>query len=323
MYNLVSVIMPAYNVAEYIGASIESVINQTYLNWELIVINDGSTDDTLNRTKKWAEKDPRIRFYSQENGGVSRARNKGLSLAKGDYVAFLDADDLWKPEFLEKLLHAKNDAALVYCGYERLFTNGKYEQRKNNFANGQILLEFLQCSSHVWIGSFIVTKKLLDEHEISFTDGCRFSEDFEFITKILTVTQCNSTPEYLAIYRQRPGSAMESKLPVDFIHNIRARIRIFNYIQNHYTNINEINVSLHQWFDTEIIKFLWKMLKYGCYKDVMASIDNEVENKLKQINQTTLKRKDRSRYRIIMLKNIILWKIIMTFKNLINPSAAS
>ena len=89
--NLVSIIMPAYNVEKHIASSISSVLNQSYNNWELIIINDGSTDETEQTIKLF--KDKRIKYFKKQNGGVSSARNLALIKMQGDYFCFLDADD--------------------------------------------------------------------------------------------------------------------------------------------------------------------------------------------------------------------------------------
>jgi glycosyltransferase involved in cell wall biosynthesis len=318
MQGLVSIIMPAYNVEKYIGAAIESVINQTYANWELIIINDGSTDGTANVAKKMAEKNPRIKLYSQENGGIARARNKGLTFAQGEYIAFFDGDDLLKTEFLEKLIHAKDGANLVYCGYERLYPNGKCNKTKNNFANGWLLPEYLQGTSYFCNGTYIVDKKLLDDKNIKFADGCPFGQDIEFAMKILTTAQTKSVPEYLTMYRYRPGSVTKSKWTIeDRIQSVHARIRGLDYIREHCVRINEIDELLCQLHATIIIKFLWFALKYGYYSDAMTLINTTFANDLGRINQSKLKFKYVLRYRIIMSKNILLWKTFGFLDNLL------
>ncbi len=100
----VSVVMPAFNVAPYIGAAIASVLAQTFQDWELIVVNDGSTDDTVEAAQAWVDSDSRIRIYHRENGGISAARNTALEHATGQFIAILDSDDLWQPAFLEAQL---------------------------------------------------------------------------------------------------------------------------------------------------------------------------------------------------------------------------
>ncbi|CAN5659963.1 hypothetical protein BH23ACI1_BH23ACI1_01340 [soil metagenome] len=100
----VSVIMPAYNVAPYIGAAIESVCAQTHTALELLVVDDGSTDDSCAIATRWAERDSRVRVLRQPNGGISSARNAGLRVSAGAVLAILDSDDLWHPEYLEAQL---------------------------------------------------------------------------------------------------------------------------------------------------------------------------------------------------------------------------
>lgn len=100
---LCSVIMPAYNSEKYIDEAIESVIRQTYKNWELIIVNDASTDDTEKIIKSYEEKDKRIKLISlAENQGVANARNMAIQIAEGRYIAFLDADDYWEKEKLQE-----------------------------------------------------------------------------------------------------------------------------------------------------------------------------------------------------------------------------
>ncbi|MHB1213706.1 MAG: glycosyltransferase [Thiobacillus sp.] len=121
MTPLVSIIMPCYNAVAHLPSSIASVLAQTFSDWELIAIDDGSTDSTLAWLK--AQDDPRIRVHSQPNQGVSVARNAGLAKASGVYVAFLDADDTWDVHFLGKMvatLQANPDARLAYCGWQNL-----------------------------------------------------------------------------------------------------------------------------------------------------------------------------------------------------------
>ena len=112
---LISIIMPAYNAGKYIKESIESVFNQTYQNWELIIIDDGSTDNTSEVVQPFLIKDRRIQYYLQENGKQGKARNAGIKRSKGNLIAFLDADDVWMPAKLQAQIGVlkQNDADLV------------------------------------------------------------------------------------------------------------------------------------------------------------------------------------------------------------------
>ena len=104
IYPLISVVIPAYNAGQFLDETLESVLSQTYENWECIIVNDGSTDNTESIAKKWCEKDARFCYFYKENSGVSDTRNLGIKEARGEYIAFLDADDLYMPNFLDVCL---------------------------------------------------------------------------------------------------------------------------------------------------------------------------------------------------------------------------
>lgn len=122
---LVSVIVPAYNIEKYISRCLDSIIVQTYKNLEIIVVDDGSKDKTVEILDNYEKKDSRVKIIHKENGGVSSARNKGLDIAKGDYIGFVDGDDSIEPnmyEILVKLLEEEN-ADIAHCGYQMIFPN--------------------------------------------------------------------------------------------------------------------------------------------------------------------------------------------------------
>lgn len=126
---LVSVIMPAYNAEEYISEAVQSVMAQTYTNWELLILDDCSTDSTADKARCFSDLDPRITLYSNpKNIGVALTRNKGMALAKGSWVALLDSDDIWHKDKLEKqLVAAENTGAdIVYCSYSLMDKNGEH-----------------------------------------------------------------------------------------------------------------------------------------------------------------------------------------------------
>ena len=112
---LISVVIPAYNAEQFLDETLESVLSQTYENWECIIVNVGSTDNTEEIAKKWCEKDTRFRYFYKENSGTSDTRNLGIKKARGEYIAFLDADDLYMPNFLEVCLEnlVEKDVDLV------------------------------------------------------------------------------------------------------------------------------------------------------------------------------------------------------------------
>ena len=130
---LVSIIMPAHNSEQFIGMAIDSVRAQTYQNWELIVINDQSTDRTCEIVKKYEQHDKRISLHDSDyhNGMPSAPRNTGVRLAKGRFISFLDSDDLWTSTKLEEQLPLfdKEKVVIVYSNYEKIDENGKSNNR--------------------------------------------------------------------------------------------------------------------------------------------------------------------------------------------------
>jgi glycosyltransferase involved in cell wall biosynthesis len=118
---MISIIVPVYNVEKYLRTCIESIINQTYTDWELILVDDGSPDNCPQICDEYAARDARIRTVHRENGGQSAARNSGLSVQKGDFIAFLDSDDFWHERYLEIMMATliKDDADIVQCSYLR------------------------------------------------------------------------------------------------------------------------------------------------------------------------------------------------------------
>lgn len=127
MNEKVSIITPCYNGARYIAETIESVLAQDYTDWEMIIVNDGSTDDSQQIIEKYASSDDRIISVNQKNGGSANARNHGIRLATGRYICLLDSDDLWYPQFLSEqlaFLHEKN-AAVVCASYEHIDGNSQ------------------------------------------------------------------------------------------------------------------------------------------------------------------------------------------------------
>ena len=119
---LASVVTPCYNGARYIGETIESVLAQTYPRWEMIVVDDGSTDGSGGVVAPYAEADGRIRYVRQENAGSAAARNNGIRRARGQYIALLDADDVWSPRFLERQIAFMRErgAVCVACSYDHI-----------------------------------------------------------------------------------------------------------------------------------------------------------------------------------------------------------
>ena len=146
----VSIITPCYNGEKYISETIESVIAQSYLNWEMLIIDDGSEDDSIEIIRKYANVDQRIHMLQQKNSGSAAARNNGIRNATGQYIALLDADDIWLPDFLEKQIAfmKKKDACVVYCSYARINEKSQ-EILRPTFAKSEIATKEMRVMNQI------------------------------------------------------------------------------------------------------------------------------------------------------------------------------
>lgn len=202
--DLISVVMPAYNAAEYVSQAIESVIRQTRTDWELIIVDDGSSDDTGEIVLPFL-RDERIRLVTQTNGGVSRARNRGIDLARGNWVAFLDADDIWLPEKLEKQMAVvKQHPEVGVCG-TAMETIGREGRTIESFSEvdffGQASRRLVTGSLSFPLSSGLVRKELFDRAGYFDEQISSFSEDYDFWLRASLVCPFYKIGEVLIRYR--------------------------------------------------------------------------------------------------------------------------
>jgi glycosyltransferase involved in cell wall biosynthesis len=199
----VSVVIPAYNSMEYLPATIASVLEQTFTDFELLIINDGSTDDLV----AWAAHitDPRVRLISQDNQGVSVARNRGITASQGKYIAFLDADDLWEPTKLEKQVRCfENDPEVGLVDTCIFFAD---EQGNRGgvggglYESGNVWTEILQRNL-LWCGSTPLVRRDCFETVGLFDTDLRSAEDWHMWTRIASRFSFAIIKEPLVYYRQ-------------------------------------------------------------------------------------------------------------------------
>ncbi|MCM3610490.1 glycosyltransferase [Planococcus sp. MERTA32b] len=209
----VSVIMPVYNKAGRLRFSIESVLQQTFKDFELIMINDGSTDSSHEIAIEYKRKDSRVVYFKQRNQGVSVTRNNAIDLARGEYISFLDADDALHPDFLSKMVWKAGGENVCYCGHSYVTEQGRKKARIN-FAEGDILEKFLLNTCNPHLNSWLIKKSFLDEHGIRFSPGVSWGEDMIFFSKVLVnETEVLAVQDYLTEYHiGQPGSLSENSM---------------------------------------------------------------------------------------------------------------
>jgi glycosyltransferase involved in cell wall biosynthesis len=232
--------MPAYNAAATIGAAIESVQAQTRPDFELIVVNDGSTDDTVRRVEPYLE-DARVKLISQENLGQPTARNTAIAAARGAYVSLLDSDDLWLRRYLETMeatLHSETDAAVAYTDawvldqptgrIARETAMSRWHPALPPTDPPSFLRALLERGNFVFVGATIRRSTLDDVG--SFRADVQGVEDFELWLRIAAhgyrFARC---PVNLAIYRRRPG-----QVSADRERMRRVADRVFGIVVEEY-----------------------------------------------------------------------------------------
>jgi len=213
---LVSVIVPCYNAAPFVAETILSVVAQTYQHWEIILIDDGSKDNTIDVIQPFLE-DTRIKLHIQENQGVSATRNRGISLAQGDFIAFLDSDDVWKPEMLHRLLEIFQKYPDVgVCGSLAIFIDADGHPIGKQASNGQ---DFYGWASAPFVSRKLafnlssmvrrsVCERLQSEQGYCFDEVITsLAEDFDFWLRCSSFTPFYQIDDWLFFYRQWGGNA--------------------------------------------------------------------------------------------------------------------
>lgn len=245
---LFSIIMPVYNTEKYITKSIESVLNQTFTDFELICVNDKTKDKAFDICKEYSKKDNRIICIDlASNVGVSETRNSGLEIARGKYVCFLDSDDELKKQSLEELndVIQENKPQLIIFGYQNIYSDKSTssvlasldsqlldKSSINKFVLTKFKHELLSC-----VGSKVYETKFLKDNKIRFEDKYRYNED---VAICLSALACSKNAYYLNkdlyIYNRREaGSTMSSYKPNIFNSLFLARELYISFISD-FTN---------------------------------------------------------------------------------------
>lgn len=206
---LVSVIMPSWNTAGYIMESVESVLNQTYQNWELIIVDDASTDGTVELLKQI--EDPRVKvFVNEQNSGAAVTRNRAMREAKGDWIAFLDSDDLWSPTKLEKQLEfmVEHDYVFSYHDFEKIDEASKPIGIR---VSGPDVVTKRKMYNYGYPGCLTFMYKASAFGVIQIKD-IKKNNDYAILLQLCKKASCYRLPENLAQYRIRTVSISHDKL---------------------------------------------------------------------------------------------------------------
>lgn len=246
---LFSVIIPCYNVENYIARTINSVLEQTFNDFEIILVNDGSVDNTGKILDEYLKKDTRIKVIHQKNRGVSEARNTGIREAKGKYIYFLDGDDYVSTSYFEDMskIILKNNLEIIISPYYIEKNNKKFlliSNIKEKYYNRDFILKnlFTRKICKAAIGTSLIKKEIIVKNNIFFNEKLSYSEDYHFIIRIFfKAKNFYYTNKPYFTYVQREGSAINSKLNLKRLDTLKALIDLEN-------NLNIENKNLKNYF---------------------------------------------------------------------------
>ncbi len=254
MDDLVSIIMPSYNTDRFIQETIECVLSQTYSNWELIIVDDCSSDKTKELLSKII--DSRIKvIYNEKNSGAAVSRNKALAVAKGRYIAFLDSDDLWHSDKLQKQVEFMRDNGyhFSYTKYEEISEAG---EPLNIFISGPKCITRHKMLNYCWMGCLTVMYDADYVGTIQIKD-VKKNNDYAMWLKVSEKTNCYLLDENLAKYRIRQGSiSRQSKLKLIKHHYLLFRVAEERSV------VSSVFLTMRN-----IVWGIWKKIKYIKYED--------------------------------------------------------
>ena len=292
---MISVIVPVYNVAKYLKKCVDSILSQSYKDYEVILVDDGSTDDSGHICDEYVQKFPCIRVLHSKNGGLSVARNRGREASKGEYITYIDSDDVVSPDYLEVLynLIQKYNADVSCCEFNFFTDNNELEFDLSNgiercLSGNQAASKMLYGELHGSSACAILIKRSIAELN-EFSKGKYHEDDLVSFKFYLSANKVAITSKKMYWYFQRPGSIMHSSYGQIAIDELNAADYIVNICNNY----------------DSIVKNAAFVKKYCNYRDVFVTypeiktIDIEtyirIKNELKKMARIIIRDKNASK----------------------------
>ena len=302
----ISVIIPVYNIRDYLERCVSSVINQTYHNLEIILVDDGSTDGSNLICDRLAEQDERIVVIHKENGGLSDARNAGIDRASGEILSFIDGDDYIEPDMYKVMARAmKEDVSLVICGMRVLNSEGEClinvlwnKNRNEVLTKKECLQGFFRSGGRDGFGVSCCNKIYRRElfENIRFVKG-KISEDIECLYRILDkVDKCVCVNESFYIYVKREGSISNSGFYEKQMDVLRTLQKITTDIEERYPDLK----SAAYRFELQWLLSCWKVVQGADDKEVKKKWERRIRRRIRLNLSVTGKRKEIGNYQFVM-----------------------
>ena len=240
---MISIIIPIYNAESFIDKCLTSVVLQDMLDWECILVNDGSTDNSIDICNSWIEKDSKFRLINQVNQGVSAARNIGIEEAKGEWITFVDADDWLEPDYLSSMISHSVDSDLVVSGQIREYGDGRtiiYKPKHTNKIHiasddaevfNDLNVRFLLYAPH----EKLFKANIIKDNKLTFQVGCSYGEDLQFVYSYLEHIDTVSTiDKALYHYRMADSGTLSTKFRKNqFDEDYRQWLIVYGFYERH------------------------------------------------------------------------------------------
>lgn len=283
---MVTVIVPVYNIEKYLAQCLDSLFNQTHKNIEVILVNDGSTDNSINIINKYKEKNSNLVYLEQDNKGVSEARNLALKHAKGEYVLYIDSDDYIEEDMIESLYNKaiETNSDIVICGHNEIYddtvkgTDVKVllDMKDNIIYSGvEVADMMLECKILGTLWNKLFKRELLINHEFYFEPGRYIQDWYPVFKEVSLAKKVSYVNKALYNYRQRGTSTVNKKnekLLNDYIYAVS---QILEYIQISNLKFDKTSVEKFNLITSESIR----------YRFCILNLDSGIElyNKFNQI----------------------------------------
>lgn len=326
MNGLISIIVPVYNVEKYIERCIDSVINQTYKNLEIILVDDGSNDKSGIICDEYAKKDSRIKVIHKENSGVSNARNKGLDNATGQYIAFIDSDDWIEPDMYEYMMQKmiENNVDMVRCQLKKIYEDGRtaisYKVSNQIYTNMKeerigMILEVLNGRILPCFSTMLVKKEIIDRLNLRFDSELIVGEDMLFVIELYShinsIYWCKKV--FYNYYIHDQSTSMQSeKNRIIALNYLKLYTKIKQLLVNKMLYNNQIEESLCYYIfyyiydrnskyivDTRDPTIIKVFFNEAIYDDIINSINIKMLSKCGKIFYRLSKRKKYKSYYIV------------------------
>ena len=283
----ISVIVPVYNTEKYLNRCVDSILAQTFTDFELLLIDDGSTDGSGSICDEYAAKDSRVKVFHKENGGVSRARNLGIANAKGEYLSFIDSDDYIRPEMYAKLVAVINE-------YGVDLVSSDIEQNGKVFANAtkpltvlkkteihDKVLPYFSHNNSLGAGAYttmLIKRAVIVESDLKFYEDFAFQEDTMFVINVYAnISSMYYLPEVFYEYTTHSTGLYSSYRKGDGKNFIKARDIMLSLIKKYDIPVNTLNFNVGYLYN--VSWFIYRTLRLKNKKERKALIDEVLSAK--------------------------------------------